>query len=214
MYASALADCSENINQFLALLNRKPPDLDWDRLEYDGCVQPDGSFFRVLSTVRTAQEQIECFKMGRRGVEYNQNILSTANSYCSQVPAVQYELISAGTIENEDDVATNAWAGQSYHNWGLAIDLILTKFGDPLYLDLQDGRISMQDYYALTGLSRLAAACSLEWGGTWTGFLDFPHFQDTVYKIPPKPYHYDNNMNFHFVKRLFNGTLTNDTGDR
>ena len=214
MYASALADCSENINQFLALLNRKTPDLDWDRLEYDGCVQPDGSFFRVLSTVRTAQEQIECFKMGRRGVEYNQNILSTANSYCSQVPAVQYELISAGTIENEDDVATNAWAGQSYHNWGLAIDVILTKFGDPLYLDLQDGRISMQDYYALTGLSRLAAACSLEWGGTWTGFLDFPHFQDTVYKIPPKPYHYDNNMNFHFVKRLFNGTLTNDTGDR
>ena len=214
MYASALADCSENINQFLALLNRKTPDLDWDRLEYDGCVQPDGSFFRVLSTVRTAQEQIECFKMGRRGVEYNQIILSTANSYCSQVPAVQYELISAGTIENEDDVATNAWAGQSYHNWGLAIDVILTKFGDPLYLDLQDGRISMQDYYALTGLSRLAAACSLEWGGTWTGFLDFPHFQDTVYKIPPKPYHYDNNMNFHFVKRLFNGTLTNDTGDR
>ena len=214
MYASALADCSENINQFLALLNRKTPDLDWDRLEYDGCVQPDGSFFRVLSTVRTAQEQIECFKMGRKGVEYNQNILSTANSYCSQVPAVQYELISAGTIENEDDVATNAWAGQSYHNWGLAIDVILTKFGDPLYLDLQDGRISMQDYYALTGLSRLAAACSLEWGGTWTGFLDFPHFQDTVYKIPPKPYHYDNNMNFHFVKRLFNGTLTNDTGDR
>ena len=214
MYASALADCSENINQFLALLNRKTPDLDWDRLEYDGCVQPDGSFFRVLSTVRTAQEQIECFKMGRKGVEYNQNILSTANSYCSQVPAVQYELISAGTIENEDDVATNAWAGQSYHNWGLAVDVILTKFGDPLYLDLQDGRISMQDYYALTGLSRLAAACSLEWGGTWTGFLDFPHFQDTVYKIPPKPYHYDNNMNFHFVKRLFNGTLTNDTGDR
>ncbi len=214
MYTSALAECSENINQFLSLLNRKTPDIDWDRLEYDGCVQPDGSFFSVLSTVRTAQEQIECFKMGRKGVEYDQNILSTATSYCSQVPAIQYELISAGTIENEDDIATNAWAGQSYHNWGLAIDLVLTKFGDPLYLDLQDGRISMQDYYALTGISRLAEACSLEWGGTWTHFLDFPHFQDTVYKIPPKPYHYDNNMNYDFIKRLFNGTLTNDPGDR
>ena len=146
MYASALAECSENINQFLTLLNCKTPDIDWDRLEYDGCVMPDGSFFCVLSTVRTAQEQIECFKMGRKGVEYNRNNLTTANSYCSQVPAVQYELISTGTIENEDDIATNAWAGQSYHNWGLAIDLILTKFGDPLYLDLQDGRISMKDY--------------------------------------------------------------------
>ena len=213
MYASALAECSENINQFLTLLNRKTPDIDWDRLKYDGCVQPDGSLFRVLSTVRTAQEQIACFEMGREGVEYNQNILSTADSYCLQVPAIQYELVSAGRIVNEDDVATNAWAGQSYHNWGLAIDLILTKFGDPLYLDLKDGRISMQDYYALTGLSRLALSCSLEWGGTWTSFLDFPHFQDAAYKIPPKPYHYDNNMNFRFIKRHYNSTLTNEPGD-
>jgi hypothetical protein len=213
MYASALAECSENINQFLTLLNRKTPDIDWDRLKYDGCVQPDGSLFRVLSTVRTAQEQIACFEMGREGVEYNQNILSTADSYCLQVPSIQYELVSAGRIVNEDDVATNAWAGQSYHNWGLAIDLILTKFGDPLYLDLKDGRISMQDYYALTGLSRLALSCSLEWGGTWTSFLDFPHFQDAAYKIPPKPYHYDNNMNFRFIKRYYNSTLTNEPGD-
>ena len=213
MYASAFAECSENIKQFLALLNRKTPDIDWARLEFDGCVQPDGSLFCVLSTVRTAEEQIACFKMGRKGVEYNQNILSTANSYCSQIPAIQYELTSRGTIENEDELATNAWAGQSYHNWGLAIDLILIKFGDPLYLDLQDKKMSIQDYYALTGLSRLAAACSLEWGGTWTGFTDIPHFQDTVYKIPPKAYHYDKNMNFAFIKHLYNSSLSTGTVD-
>ena len=208
MYASALAECSDNIKQFLALLNRKTPDIDWDRLEYDGCARPDGSFFRVLSTVRTAEEQIECYKMGRKGVEFRQNILSTANSYCSQIPAIQYELVSRGTIENEDDIATFAWAGQSYHNWGLAIDLILIKFGDPLYLDLRDKKMSIQDYYALIGLSQLAAACSLEWGGTWTRFKDIPHFQDTVYKIPPKEYYYDKNMNFHFIKRFYKGTLS------
>ena len=208
MYASALAECSDNIKQFLALLNRKTPDIDWDRLEYDGCARLDGSFFRVLSTVRTAEEQIECYKMGRKGVEFRQNILSTANSYCSQIPAIQYELVSRGTIENEDDIATFAWAGQSYHNWGLAIDLILIKFGDPLYLDLRDKKMSIQDYYALIGLSQLAAACSLEWGGTWTRFKDIPHFQDTVYKIPPKEYYYDKNMNFHFIKRFYKGTLS------
>ena len=209
MYVSAFAECSENIKQFLTLLNHKTPKIDWDRLEYDGCAQPDGSFFSVLSTVRTAEEQIEFFKMGRKGVKFNQNILSTANSYCSQIPAIQYELISSGTIENEDDIATNAWAGQSYHNWGLAIDLILTKFGDPLYLDLQDKRMSIQDYYALTGLSQLAADCKLEWGGFWTGFPDIPHFQDTDYKIPPKEYYYDKNMNFHFIKHLYNSSLLN-----
>ena len=214
MYASAFAECSENIKHFLTLLNRKTPEIDWARLEFDGCAQPDGSLFCVLSTVRTAEEQIACFKMGRKGVEYNQNILSTANPYCSQIPAIQYELISCGTIENEDEHATNAWAGQSYHNWGLAIDLILIKFGDLLYLDLQDRTMSIQDYYALTGLSQLAAACSLEWGGTWTDFPDIPHFQDTVYEIPPKAYHYDKNMNFPFIKRLYNGTLSNDTVDK
>ena len=206
MYASAVAECSENIKQFLALLNRKTSDIDWARLEYDGCVQPDGSLFCVLSTIRSAAEQIECFKMGRKGVEYKENILSVPNPFCSQIPAIQYELISCGTIEDEDELATYAWAGQSYHNWGLAVDLILTKFGDPLYLDLKDKTMSIQDYYALTGLSQLAEACSLEWGGTWTSFVDIPHFQDTVYKIPPKAYHYDKNMNFPFVKRL--GTVT------
>jgi hypothetical protein len=213
MYASAVAQCSENIKQFLTLLNRKTSDIDWDRLEYDGCIQPDGSFFSVISTVRTAEEQIECFKMGRRGVEYHKNILSTANSYCPQTPAIQYELISRGIVVDEDALASNAWAGQSYHNWGLALDLILTKFGDPLYLDLQDGRISIQDYYALTGLSQLAASCSLEWGGNWTGFTDIPHFQDTAYRIPPKEYHYDRNMNFQFIKRFYIGTSSNDSLD-
>ena len=214
MYASAFAECSDNIKHFLDLLSSRTPDIDWDRLEYDGCARPDGSYFCVLSTVRDAEEQIECYKMGRKGVEYKKSILSTPNSYCSQIPAIRYELISRGTIENEDDVATNAWVGQSYHNWGLAIDLVLTKFGDPLYLNLKDGTMSTQDYYALTGLSQLAAACSLEWGGTWTSFLDFPHFQDTAYRIPPKEFHYDNNMNFHFIKRLYNDAVLSDPVDK
>ena len=214
MYASAFAECSDSIKQFLDLLNRKTPGIDWDRLEYDGCTQPDGSVFCVLSTIRTAEEQIEFFKMGRKGVEYHKHILSAAGLYCSQIPAVQYELVSRGTIENEDEIATNAWAGQSYHNWGLAIDLVLIKFGDPPYLNLHDGVISIQDYYSLIGLSQLAAACSLEWGGNWKDFPDFPHFQDTQYRIPPKAYHYDSNMNFHFIKRLYNGTSSGDLVDK
>ena len=75
MYASAFAECSDSIKQFLDLLNRKTPGIDWDRLEYDGCTQPDGSVFCVLSTIRTAEEQIEFFKMGRKGVEYDKHIL-------------------------------------------------------------------------------------------------------------------------------------------
>ena len=213
LYASASSECSENIRQFLTLLNQKTPDLDWDRLEYDGCAQPDGSFFRVLSTIRSAEEQIACYQMGRKGVEYQPVILSEENACCEEVPAIQYELISRGIVVDEDALASNAWAGQSYHNWGLAVDLILTKFGDPLYLDLQDGRISIQDYYALTGLSQLAASCSLEWGGNWTGFTDIPHFQDTAYRIPPKEYHYDRNMNFQFIKRFYIGTSSNDSLD-
>lgn len=214
MYASALAECSENIKKFLSLLNCRTPAIDWDRLEYDGCAQPDGSFFQVLSTVRSAEEQIECFKMGREGVEFSRQILSAANAFCESVPAIQYGLLSRGTVVNEDDLATNAWAGQSYHNWGLAVDLVITKFGDPLYLDLHGKRMSIQEYYALTGLSQLALSCSLEWGGTWKSFQDIPHFQDTAYKIPSKEFHYDRNMNFHFIKRFYKDTPSYNPVDK
>lgn len=61
---------------------------------------------------------------------------------------------------------TNARGGASYHNYGLAVDLVFVI----------DGKISWNDtYYRKIGA--WAAEVGLEWGGNWRTFKDLPHVQ-------------------------------------
>lgn len=61
-------------------------------------------------------------------------------------------------------IVTNAKGGQSYHNYGLAIDLVEMKGKDANW---------NFDYKKLITFSN---KYKLEWGGTWK-FKDLPHFQ-------------------------------------
>ena len=94
-------------------------------------------------------------------------------------------------LYNQVPKVTNAKAGESFHNYGLAIDVIFIKNGKRTY----DG-----DWQKL---GQIGKQCGLEWGGTWgqvgsnvkeisyteegnleLGFIDLPHFQYTAgYKI-------------------------------
>jgi D-alanyl-D-alanine dipeptidase len=69
-------------------------------------------------------------------------------------------------------VVTNAKGGQSYHNFGLAFDVMV--------LDA----IGKADWDASHPGWRIAAdagkSVGLEWGGDWSGFKDIPHFQYTA----------------------------------
>ncbi len=80
-------------------------------------------------------------------------------------------------------IVTNAKGGSSYHNYGLAIDivLILDKNGDGKYetaswdtkLDFDsDGKSDWQEVVAIF------KSYGWEWGGDWK-FVDAPHFQKT-----------------------------------
>lgn len=60
---------------------------------------------------------------------------------------------------------TNAKGGQSYHNYGLAVDLVEMKGTTPNW---------SFDYRKLLPY---AQKYKLEWGGLWTGIVDKPHFQ-------------------------------------
>lgn len=67
-------------------------------------------------------------------------------------------------------IVTNGKAGQSYHNYGLAIDIVFIKNGKAIW--------DHPEYY-----EQIADVCNeynLEWGGTWTNFPDYPHFQNTM----------------------------------
>jgi peptidoglycan LD-endopeptidase CwlK len=72
-------------------------------------------------------------------------------------------------------VVTKARGGFSNHNFGIAVDAGV--FQGKLYLD--GGTKAQADLAAKVhkACSEHAAACGLEWGGSWSGFKDLPHFE-------------------------------------
>lgn len=65
----------------------------------------------------------------------------------------------------EGAIVTHARAGESYHNYGVAVDFVFRREG----------------YNASSTLWQLLGAVGkrqgFEWGGDWQGFVDRPHFQ-------------------------------------
>jgi len=66
-------------------------------------------------------------------------------------------------------IITNARGGQSYHNYGLAVDV---------YMVNRNGNI---DFNAVVppAVIEIARQEGFEWGGNWRRFRDNPHFQMT-----------------------------------
>jgi len=64
---------------------------------------------------------------------------------------------------------TNARAGESYHNYGLAVDIVTNQGGKPVWSE-PDERIR----------GPIGQSLELEWGGAWKDFQDLPHFQLTA----------------------------------
>lgn len=213
-YLTAFLNCSPNIQKFLRALNDRDSRIKWARLERDGCKMSDGSYFRVISSLRSAKEQIEEYKKGRSMLVSKSDLLLLPNKYCSSTPAWKYELVSKGVVSDKSKVSTNAWAGNSFHNWGLAVDICIRKFGQSSMIKVSDGIISLANYFSLVGITKLAEDCGLTWGGSWEDFPDVVHFEDRNYSIPPIEYHYDKNMTFEFIKRLYslNGVSSSGAG--
>lgn len=67
-------------------------------------------------------------------------------------------------------IVTNAKAGQSYHNFRCAVDVVPLRNGKPVW-DTKDP--------VWQTVGRLGKAAGLEWAGDWKRFKEFPHFQYT-----------------------------------
>lgn len=72
-------------------------------------------------------------------------------------------------------VVTNAKAGQSYHNYGLAVDFVIIHNNKTDY-DLNSDR-NRNDIPDWQELGELGKALGFEWGGEWNSFPDYPHLQ-------------------------------------
>ena len=65
---------------------------------------------------------------------------------------------------------TNAKAGQSFHNYRCAVDVVPVVAGKPRW-DVKD------EVWQQVGA--LGKAAGLEWAGDWKKFKEYPHFQYT-----------------------------------
>lgn len=77
-------------------------------------------------------------------------------------------------------VVTNAKAGQSYHNYGLAVDIVLIIDGkEASWSTTEDfDRDGIADWMEIV---KIFKQYGWEWGGDWH-FKDLPHFQKTLGK--------------------------------
>ena len=70
-------------------------------------------------------------------------------------------------------IVTNAKAGQSWHNWRCAFDVVPLRSGKPVWGTLG------KDLELWTKVGEIGESVGLEWAGRWKRFREFPHFQFT-----------------------------------
>jgi LysM repeat protein len=68
-------------------------------------------------------------------------------------------------------IVTNAKGGHSWHNFGLAFDIVI--------LDAVGKADWNTKHPGWKKVGTLGKTVGLEWGGDWTSFKDYPHFQYT-----------------------------------
>lgn len=81
--------------------------------------------------------------------------------------AEQDALYSQGRNGNSGQKVTNAKGGQSYHNYGVAFDIV-NIVGNEVNYDFDWQQVS-----------DIGKECGFEWGGDWISIPDRPHFQIT-----------------------------------
>jgi peptidoglycan LD-endopeptidase CwlK len=76
----------------------------------------------------------------------------------------------------EGNIVTHARGGESFHNFGLAIDFAIKTPDENIIWDMQyDGNQNGKSDW--DEVVELAKALGFEWGGDWAQFKDYPHLQ-------------------------------------
>lgn len=98
----------------------------------------------------------------------------------------QNELYAQGRNGKKGPIVTNAKGGQSYHNYGLAVDIVLLKDtdGNGSYETASWETAKDFDFDQVADwmeIVKIFKSYGWEWGGDWR-FKDLPHFQKTLGK--------------------------------
>jgi peptidoglycan L-alanyl-D-glutamate endopeptidase CwlK len=130
--------------------------------------QQHGSFdtrseANIITLIPKAQIEARKFlKLARANKDVR--ILSGTRTYDEQDI-----LYNKGRNGHPGPIVTNATGGQSNHNFGIAWDIGI--------FDNQGKYITTEGEYKLLGSAIMPGMTTIEWGGDWTSFKDFPHYQ-------------------------------------
>lgn len=110
------------------------------------------------------KERVEKFINSAKDAGIDLLITSTYRDNASQNALYAQGRTTAGRI------VTNAKAGQSFHNYRCAVDVVPLINGKPVW-DVS--------YQVWQTIGKLGQEAGLEWAGNWTKFKEMPHFQYT-----------------------------------
>lgn len=111
-----------------------------------------------------AKKRVEAFLAAAKAKGIDLLVTSTYRDFESQNALYAQGRTAPGKI------VTNAKAGQSFHNYRCAVDVVPIVAGKPRW-DVKD------EVWQQVGA--LGKAAGLEWAGDWKRFKEYPHFQYT-----------------------------------
>lgn len=128
----------------------------------------------AISTVKNEAVRLAAIKWVERC--YNRGV-EMRITHGTRTAAEQNALYAKGrTVLYENGerlkIVTNAKAGQSYHNYDVALDFVLIKGGYDMKADNDHDGIA--DWVEVITEAKILG---FEWGGDWVSFKDYPHVQ-------------------------------------
>lgn len=150
------------------LLADLTPDTRDHALRWLAACRDAGTRPLIYCTFRPAVEQAALYWQGRSR--------PTVEAKAQRMREAGYERLARMLLEAEGQrpiggIVTRSGPGESWHQYGLAWDAV------PL-----DGRgvAAWNDTAGYAAMGLIAADLGIEWGGSWTRFVDRPHFQVTA----------------------------------
>jgi peptidoglycan L-alanyl-D-glutamate endopeptidase CwlK len=119
---------------------------------------------RLEDLLPVVKAKVDCFIAECKEVGIDLLVTSTYRDNASQNALYEQGRTKPGKT------VTNAKAGQSFHNYRCAVDVVPLVNGKPMW----DAKNPIWQQVGAIGKS-----CGLEWAGDWKRFREFPHFQYT-----------------------------------
>jgi peptidoglycan L-alanyl-D-glutamate endopeptidase CwlK len=119
---------------------------------------------RLEDLLPVVKAKVECMISECKEVGIDLLVTSTYRDHASQ------DALYAQGRTKPGKIVTNAKAGQSFHNFRCAVDVVPLVNGKPMW----DAKNPIWQQVGAIGKS-----CGLEWAGDWKRFKEYPHFQYT-----------------------------------